>query len=67
VHAHDLVRLKLVAGYGVEALLDQFLDKLGARRVVLDQHDTGLECLALLAHRRFNWGYSMRLRNTCSR
>jgi hypothetical protein len=50
VHAHDLVRLRLVAGHGVQALLDQFLGQLGPRHIVLDQHDTGFEGRALLAH-----------------
>src|SRR5208282_5982529 len=46
-----LSRLRLVAGDGVEAVGDQVLDQLGARRLVLDQHDIRLEGLALLAHR----------------
>src|SRR6266852_3802563 len=45
--AHDLVGLRLVAGDGVEALLDQFLDQLGARGLVLEQHDIGVEALKL--------------------
>ena len=56
VHAHDLVRLRLVAGDRAQALLDQFLDQLGSGRLVLDQHDTGLEGLALLAHRALQFG-----------
>jgi hypothetical protein len=31
MHPHDLVGLRLVAGDGVQAQLDQFLDQLGAR------------------------------------
>src|SRR5262249_17724179 len=42
VHAHDLVGLRLVAGDGVDAQLDQFLDQLGAGGLVLDQYDTGI-------------------------
>ena len=67
VHAHGLVRLRLVAGDRVQTLLDQLLDQLGARGLVLDQHDIGREGLALLAYRALQPGYSMRLRNTCSR
>jgi len=51
VHAHDLVRLRLIAGDGVEAFLHQLLDQLGPRGLVLDQHDTGAEVRVLLAHR----------------
>jgi hypothetical protein len=40
----------------VQALLDQFLDELGARGLVLDQHHTRRECLALLAHRALQFG-----------
>src|SRR5439155_27363496 len=52
--AHDLVGLRLVAGDGVEAELHQFLDRVGARGLVLDQHDTGIEGFGLPAHRGFN-------------
>jgi hypothetical protein len=51
LHAHDLVRLRLVAGDGVQALLDQLLDQLRALGFVFDQHDARVEGLALLAHR----------------
>jgi hypothetical protein len=51
VHAHDLVRLRLVAGDRVEAVGDQLLDQLGALRLVLDQHDSGVKGSGLLAHR----------------
>src|SRR3984893_4532073 len=51
VHAHDLVGLRLVAGDGVQAQLDQFLDQLGPRGLVLDQHDTGIEGFGLRAYR----------------
>ena len=50
VHAHDLVRLRLIAGDGVEAFLHQ-LDQLGPRGLVLDQHDTGPKARVLLARR----------------
>jgi hypothetical protein len=46
-----LSALRLVAGDRVQTLLDQFLDQLGARGLVLDQDDTRVEGLALLAHR----------------
>ena len=51
VHADDLVRLRLVTGDRVQTVLDQLLDQLGAGGLVLDQHNTGVEGLALLAHR----------------
>src|SRR6202022_2445698 len=54
--AHDLVRLRLVAGDRVEAQLDQFLDQLGPRGLVLDQHDTGVEGLGLKADRALQFG-----------
>jgi hypothetical protein len=38
VHAHDFVALRAVAGDGVEAFGDQFLDELRAGGFVLDQH-----------------------------
>src|SRR5215472_14517925 len=48
VHAHDLVRLRLVAGHRVHTLGHQFLDQLDPRGLVLDQYDRGLKRLALL-------------------
>jgi hypothetical protein len=39
--AHDLVRLRLVAGDGVETVGDQLLDQLGARGLVLDSTTLG--------------------------
>ena len=51
VQAHDLVGGRLVAGDGMAALGDQLLDQLGARGLVLDQHDVGIEQALLLAHR----------------
>jgi hypothetical protein len=48
--AHDLVLTRLVAGDGVEAVGDQLLDQLGARGLVLNQHDTGAEQRVLIAH-----------------
>jgi hypothetical protein len=66
VHAH--VRLQRVAGDRAQALLDQFLDQLGVRGFVLEQYDTGLEGLVLLAHRTFlGSGYFICLRSTFSR
>ena len=53
--AHDLVGLRLVAGDGVEAELDQFLDQLGPRGLV-DQDDIGVEGLGLEAHRALQFG-----------
>jgi hypothetical protein len=50
VHADDLVCLRLVAGDRVPPLFHQRLDQLGARRLVLDQHDIRCERRALLAH-----------------
>jgi len=46
----------LVAGYRVQALLDQLLDQLGAGGLVLDQYDTGFEGRALLAYRALQFG-----------
>ena len=56
VHPHDLVGLRLVAGDRVQALLDQFLDQLGAGRLVFDQHDIRCERRALLAYRALQFG-----------
>src|ERR1700739_4791679 len=56
VHPHDLVRLRLVTGDGVQAVGGQLLDQLGARGLVLDQHDARREGLALLAHRALQLG-----------
>ncbi len=56
VHAHDLVGLRLVAGDRMQAQLDQFLDQLGARGLVLDQHDTRIESFGLQAHRALQFG-----------
>jgi hypothetical protein len=50
VHAHDLVQLRLIARHGVQAVGDQFLDQLGGRSLVLDQHDTRAQPLVLRAH-----------------
>jgi len=47
LHAHDFVRLRLIAGDGRHT----FLDQLRARGFILDQHDIRGEGLALLAHR----------------
>jgi hypothetical protein len=49
--AHDLVRLRLIAGNRMETFGDQLLDQLGAGGLVLDQHNALVERLALLAHR----------------
>src|SRR5271168_242580 len=51
VHAHRLVAGRLVARHAVAALDDELLDQLGARGLVLDQHDTRIEQVLLLAHR----------------
>jgi hypothetical protein len=67
VHAHDLVRLRLVAGDGVQAQFDQLLDQLGARRLSSINRTLALKASACRHTARFNSGYSMRLRNTCSR
>jgi hypothetical protein len=56
VHPHDLVGLRLVAGGGVQAELDLFLDQLGARGLVLDQEDIGIEGCGLLDHRALQFG-----------
>jgi len=56
VHADDLVRLRLIAGDRVQALLDRFLDQLDARGLVLDQYYLGLEGRALLAYRALQFG-----------
>jgi len=56
VHAHDLVRLRLVTADGVQTLGHQLLDQLGARGLVLDQDDISLEGRALLAHRALQFG-----------
>jgi hypothetical protein len=52
----DIVGLRLIAGDGVEAVGDQLLDQLGARRLVLDQHDIGVKGSGLLAHRALQLG-----------
>jgi hypothetical protein len=67
MHPHDLVGLRLVAGDRVQALLDQFLDQLGAGRLVLDQYDRASNAAHCSHTARFNSGYSMRRRNTCNR
>jgi hypothetical protein len=41
VHAHDRARLRLVTGHALQALRDQLLDQMGARGLVLDQHNRG--------------------------
>jgi hypothetical protein len=43
VQARDLVGGRLGAGDGMAALGDQLLDQLGARGLVLNQHDNRLE------------------------
>src|SRR6266446_1752837 len=50
VQAHDLVAFRLVAGDRMEPVGDQILDQLGARGLVLDQHDVGGEQAVLFAH-----------------
>jgi len=56
VQPHDLLALRLVAGDTVAALADQFLDQLGARGLVLNQHDIGTEQVLLFAHRALECG-----------
>src|SRR5215831_13021522 len=56
VQPHDLLALRLVAGDTVAALADQFLDQLGARGLVLNQHDIGTEQVLLFAHRALEGG-----------
>ena len=56
VHTHDFIGLRLIAGDGVEAVGNQLLDQLGARGLVLDQHDTGAKQRVLVAHRALQLG-----------
>src|SRR6202045_206653 len=67
VHAHDLVRLRPVAGDGVQAQLDPLLDQLGADALSSINTTLALKAAACSSTARFNSGYSMRLRNTCNR
>src|SRR5258705_2806409 len=53
IQPHGLVGGWLVPGDTMTAVGDQFLDQLGARGLVLDQHLGGVEQLLLLAHRAF--------------
>jgi len=41
VHPHDLVGGRLVAANSMATVIDQVLDQLGARGLVLDQHGAG--------------------------
>jgi hypothetical protein len=50
VHAHRLVAGRLIARHAVAAVFDQILDQLGARGLVLNQHDARIEQFLLLAH-----------------
>ena len=52
-----------MADHGVRAVLDQLF----AESLVLDQYQTGLEGLALIANRPLELEYFMRLRSTCDR
>jgi hypothetical protein len=45
----------------VEAVLHQFLDQLGARGLVLDQHDSGFKGAGLLAPRLLPAGVNGRV------
>ena len=54
-HADDLVRLRLVAGDGVQPLLDQFLDQLPEALSSI-KYDISRKCRALLAHRALQFG-----------
>src|SRR4051794_18361564 len=51
VHAHRLIAGRLIARHAMAALEDELLDQLGARGLVLDQHDSRIEQFLLLAHR----------------
>jgi hypothetical protein len=51
VQPHDLVAFRFVAGDRVAPVGDQLLDQLGARGLVLDQHDIGIEVAVLVTHR----------------
>src|SRR5437763_17221120 len=50
---HDLVGCRLVSRDTVAAIGDQLLDQLGARGLVLDQHELVLEEALRLEHRAF--------------
>ena len=50
VQTHGLVAGRLVPGDAVAAIGDQLLDQLGARGLVLDQHDGRIEQALLLAY-----------------
>src|SRR6516162_7175367 len=56
MHAHDLVGGRLVPRHTITAILDQLLDQLSARGLVLDQHDTRSKQALLLAHGAFEDG-----------
>src|SRR5215472_7649270 len=51
MHAHDLVGGWLIPGHTITALPDQLLDQLGARSLVLDQHNIRPEQPLLLPDR----------------
>src|SRR6516162_11054154 len=53
MHAHDLVGGRLVPRHTIAAILDQLLYQLGARSLVLDQHDIRSKPALLLAHGAF--------------
>ena len=50
IEPHDLVGLGPIAGGGVHPLVEQFLDQLGARGLVLDEHDIGPPAAMLVLH-----------------
>src|SRR5215472_8506642 len=51
MHAHDLVGGWLIPGHAITALPDRLLDQLGARSLVLDQHNIRAEQPLLLPDR----------------
>src|SRR6516164_4901808 len=53
VQAHDLLARRLVARHAMAALVDQLLDQLRSRGLVLDQHFVRIEQALLLAHLAF--------------
>ena len=53
---HDLVAIRLAAHHHGEAALDQLLDQLRPRRLVLDKNERRIEPRALLDHRPLGAG-----------
>src|SRR5262249_6357250 len=67
MHSHDLVAVRLVAGHTMATIGDQFLDQLGARGLVLDQHLGGTVEVCCSRTARLSAGYSSRWRSRPSR